>query len=192
MIEITEESISPEEAVTKAKTNSSGCVVTYVGVIRDLSEGKLVLSVEYRDSGRNASERLQQIADEASGKWQLENVVIIHRIGKLKVGDINLVVAIASAHRQEGFAACQHIIDKFKQSMPTEKIETYRAPSGGLRNEIKTDKRKEIEQKIDDLKARWPAHSVPPKMWQELEELEDQLKKAGQTQTGDSVFRIGK
>jgi len=48
-----------------------------------------------------------------------------HRIGKLKVGDINLVFAVASAHRQEGFAACQYAIDRFKQIIPTQKKETY-------------------------------------------------------------------
>jgi molybdopterin synthase catalytic subunit len=55
----------------------------------------------------------------------VENVAICHRIGKLKVGDINLVVAIAAAHRGEGFAACQYAIDRFKEVMPTKKKETY-------------------------------------------------------------------
>ena len=69
--------------------------------------------------------RLQEIADEARQKWQVENVAISHRIGKLRVGEINLVVAVASAHRSEGFAACQYIIDQFKERMPTSKIEKY-------------------------------------------------------------------
>ena len=125
MIEITKETISPEQAVNTAKTNSSGCVVTYVGVIRDHSEGKLVISVEYQDSKGHARKRLQEIADEAKRKWQVENVAISHRIGKLKVGEISLVVAVASAHRSEGFAACQYIIDQFKERMPTSKIEKY-------------------------------------------------------------------
>ena len=56
----------------------------------------------------------------------MENIAISHRVGKLKVGEINLVVAIASAHRKEGFAACQYAIDQFKQKLPTLKRETYR------------------------------------------------------------------
>lgn len=55
----------------------------------------------------------------------VENIAISHRTGKLRVGEINLVVAVASAHRREGFAACQHIIDQFKQRLPTRKMETY-------------------------------------------------------------------
>jgi molybdopterin synthase catalytic subunit len=127
MIEITKETISPEQVVNRAKTNSSGCVVTYVGVIRDHSEGKSVLSVTYQDSKGNARKRLQEIADEASKRWQLENVALSHRIGELKVGEINLVVAVASAHRSDGFAACQYIIDQFKERTPTSKIEQYQA-----------------------------------------------------------------
>ena len=115
MIEITRETISPEQVVSRAKTNSSGCVVTYMGVIRDRSEGKLVLSVEYQDSKGNAEKALQGIAEEARERWRLENIAISHRIGKLRVGEINLVVAVASAHRGEGFAACQYIIDQFKE-----------------------------------------------------------------------------
>ncbi len=127
MIEITKETISPEQVVNRAKTNSSGCVVTYVGVIRENSQGKPVLSVEYHDSKGNAEKALQGISEEARKRWQLENIAISHRIGKLRVGEINLVVAIASAHRSEGFAACQYIIDQFKEQMPTSKIEKYKA-----------------------------------------------------------------
>lgn len=125
MIEITEESILPDDVIKKVKSNGSGCVVTYVGLIRDTSQGKPVFSVEYQDSNGNAKEVLLTIAKEARERWQLENVAISHRIGKLKVGDINLVVAIASAHRSEGFAACQYVIDQFKSRLPTMKRETY-------------------------------------------------------------------
>ncbi len=125
MIEITEKPISPELVVNRIKTDSSGCVATYVGLIRDHSQGKSVLSVEYKDAKGTAADGLQEIANEIRQKWQINNIAICHRIGKLKVGDINLVVAIASAHRQEGFAACQYAIDQFKQKLPTQKKETY-------------------------------------------------------------------
>ena len=125
MIEIIEEPISPELVVNKIKTDSSGCVVTYVGLIREYSQGKQVVSVEYEDSKGDAANRLQEIANEIRQRWQINNLAICHRIGKLEVGDINLVVAIASTHRQEGFAACQYAIDQFKQKMPTHKKETY-------------------------------------------------------------------
>jgi len=125
MIEITEKPISLERIIGKVRSDSSGCVVTYIGVIRDHSQGRPVLSVEYQDSKGNAESTLQEIAKETRHRWQIENIAISHRIGKLRVGEINLVVTVASAHRSEGFAACQYAIDQFKQRLPTKKTETY-------------------------------------------------------------------
>ena len=135
MIEITKKPISPELVVNKVKTDSSGGVVTYIGLIREHSRGRQVLSVEYEDAEGNAENKLQEIASEIRRKWQINNLAICHRIGKLKVGDINLVVAIASAHRQEGFAACQYAIDQFKQKLPTQKKETYQDGSVWIEGE---------------------------------------------------------
>ena len=125
MIEITNKAISPEQVINRAKTSGSGCVATYVGLIRDNSHSKKVVSVEYQDKDSKAVTVMQKIAREAKQKWQVENIAFTHRTGKLKVGDINLVVAVAAGHRGDGFAACQYIIDRFKESLPTHKIETY-------------------------------------------------------------------
>ncbi|MFC2020832.1 molybdenum cofactor biosynthesis protein MoaE [Chloroflexota bacterium] len=125
MIEVTEKPISPERVIDAVRNSSSGCVVTYVGLIRDVSQDKPVLSVEYVDSSGTAEDSLQNIADEVRRRWQIENIAISHRTGKLKISEINLVVAIASAHRGEGFAACQYVIDRFKQELPTQKTEAY-------------------------------------------------------------------
>jgi len=129
MIEVTDKAVSPEAVIAKVKTDGSGCVVTYVGLIRDHSRGKSVLSVEYQDSKGNAEVMLQEITSEAKRKWQVENIAISHQIGKLRVGEINLVVAVASAHRRKGFAACRYIIDQFTRRLPTRKVETYRDSS---------------------------------------------------------------
>lgn len=126
MIKITDKPISPELVVNEVKTDSSGCVVTYVGLIREQSRGKSVLTVEYQDVEGKAENRLREIASEIKQRWPVNNIAIYHRVGKLKVGDINLVVAVASAHRQEGFAASQYAIDQFKQELPTRKRETYK------------------------------------------------------------------
>jgi molybdopterin synthase catalytic subunit len=126
MIEVTKTPLSPEQVIERVRTTGSGCVVAYVGLIRDYSEGKAVSSMEYQDFSGKAGKLLQNIADEVGRKWQVENIAISHRTGKLEVGEINLIVAIASAHRVEGFAACQYVIDRFKQDLPTSKTETYR------------------------------------------------------------------
>lgn len=126
MIRITDKPISPELVVNEVKTDSSGCTLAYIGLIREQSRGKQVLSVEYQDAKGTAEDSLRQIASEVSQKWQLNNIAIYHRVGKLNVGDINLVIAVTSAHRQEAFAASQYAVDRFKQVMPTHKTETYK------------------------------------------------------------------
>jgi molybdopterin synthase catalytic subunit len=129
MIEITGTPISPERVIDKARSDRCGCVVTYIGLIRNYSQGKAVLSVEYEDSQRNAENTLWEIARETKQRWQIEDIAISHRVGKLRVGEINLVVAVASVHRSEGFTACQYVIDQFKERAPTEKTEIYQNSS---------------------------------------------------------------
>jgi len=125
MIKITDKPISPQSVANRVKTSGSGCVVLYIGLIRDYSRNKAVLSVEYEDIDGTAENTLRQIASEVKQKWALNNIAIYHRVGKLKVGDVNLVIALASTHRQDGFAACQYAIDRFKEKLPTRKKETY-------------------------------------------------------------------
>lgn len=126
IVEIVDQPISPELIVRRVKTDNSGCVATYVGLIRNESHGRPVLSVEYRDESGKARERLADIAQEIMWKFPVNKIGIIHRIGVLKVGEINFVAAIAAGHRQEGFAACQHAVDRFKELLPTTKIEKYK------------------------------------------------------------------
>jgi molybdopterin synthase catalytic subunit len=125
-IKITDKPISPEEIIRKAKCDTSGCIVTYVGLIRNNSHGKPVLSVEYKDIDGKAEDRLRKLAEEINSKFPVNDLAICHRVGKLDVGDINLVFAFACGHRQEGFAACSYAIDKFKSTLPTSKTETYK------------------------------------------------------------------
>jgi molybdopterin synthase catalytic subunit len=124
-VKITDKPIHPEEIVAEAKSNDSGCVVTYVGLIRDNSHDKPVRSVEYRDPDGQAENKLKALAEDIKLKYPVNNLALCHRVGKLKVGDINIVFAFACSHRQEGFAACSYAVDKFKDSMPTLKKETY-------------------------------------------------------------------
>jgi molybdopterin synthase catalytic subunit len=133
MIKVTREPLSPEAAVNAVRSPASGCVVTYVGLIRGVSHDREVVSVEYSDPDGGAEDRLREIAGEVRKKWPVNGVAIHHRTGRLRVGDINLIVAVAAAHRGEGFAAAQYIIDRFKEALPTRKRETY--AGGGVREE---------------------------------------------------------
>ena len=120
MIEITRDPILPELAINKVRKDFYGCVVTFVGTVRDTSSsGKKALFLENTASAEElAAKELQQIANEIQSKWQLEDIAICHRLGRLKVGEITLVVAIAAPHRGEAFEACQYALDRFKQVVP--------------------------------------------------------------------------
>ncbi|MGD9116637.1 MAG: molybdenum cofactor biosynthesis protein MoaE [Dehalococcoidia bacterium] len=125
MIEVTAKPISPETVVSRIKTPGSGCVAVYIGLIRNNYEGKPVESVEYANARGTAKATLERIAGEIRRRWQVEGIAICHRTGRLEVGDINFVAAIAADHRPEAFAAAQHAVDRFKELLPTLKTETY-------------------------------------------------------------------
>ena len=119
MIEITQTPILLEVAINKVRKDAYGAIVTFVGMVRGLSLGKKVLFLEYDTSSKRLAQReLQRIAEEIQAKWQLEDIAIYHRMGRLKVGEITLVIAIAAPHRKEAFEACQYAIDRFKQVVP--------------------------------------------------------------------------
>ena len=122
---ISQSPLKPEEVVNLVRTRDSGCVVTYVGLIRDNSRGREVRPVEYRDPEGTAESGLLAIVGEAMSRFPLNAMAIFHRIGVLKVNDINLVVAIGAGHRGEGLDACRFAVDEFKAKLPTTKIETY-------------------------------------------------------------------
>ena len=121
---IVKESIKPDDVISLVRTRDSGCVVTYVGLIRDNSHGRAVRSVEYRDPEGTAEAGLMAIVQEAMRRFPLNSMAIFHRVGVLQVNDINLVVAIGAGHRGEGLDACRFAVDQFKARLPTEKTET--------------------------------------------------------------------
>ncbi len=125
MVEITNTIIPIEEVINSVRNDASGGIIAYIGLIRDNSYEKKVTSVEYGDADGQAKSKLQTIVDGAKEQWPVNDMAIVHRVGKLNVGDNNLVIAVSTGHRQEGFAACQYAIDKFKEQLPTTKKETY-------------------------------------------------------------------
>jgi len=124
LIEITPTPILPETIINKVRKDAYGCVVTFIGTVRGFSSGKRVLLLEFNAKAKGQVEKeIQQIAEEIQARWQLEDIAICHRMGRLKVGEITLVIAIAAPHRQEAFAACQYAVDRLKQIAPLWKRE---------------------------------------------------------------------
>ena len=125
MVEITKNVIPIADVLNSVRNDASGGIIAYIGLIRDNSNEKKVTSVEYGDADGKAKSKLEKIVKDVKEKWPVNDMAMVHRVGKLNVGDNNVVIAVSTGHRQEGFAACQYAIDKFKEQLPTTKKETY-------------------------------------------------------------------
>jgi molybdopterin synthase catalytic subunit len=102
-----------------------GAVIAYVGVVRSYSEGGEVAGMEF-DADETAISRIRELEGEALEDFGIKEVAIVHRVGKLKVGDKLLLVAISTAHRQSAFAACTSIIDAIRVIHSTWAKEYYK------------------------------------------------------------------
>lgn len=125
MIEITDRVIDPRPITASVRRDSNGAVVTFLGTTRRTSMGKEVLYLEYEAYRPMALKKLREIAMEVMEKWPIQDVSIFHRIGRLEIEDISLVVAIASPHRREAFQACGYVVDRIKETAPIWKKEVF-------------------------------------------------------------------
>ena len=127
MIEITHEPLDPEAITAVVKNDTNGAVVTFLGTTRSFTENRKVLHLEYEAYRPMADKMLAEIVDEIRQRWSLEDVAVAHRLGRLEIGEISLVVAVASPHRKDSFAACLHCVDRIKQIVPIWKKEFFEA-----------------------------------------------------------------
>ena len=125
MITITNEVLCPEVITESVKQDGNGAVVTFLGSTRDSTAERKVLYLEYEAYRPMADNQLARVADEIQEKWGIASVSIAHRLGRLEIGDISLVVAIASPHRREAFEASAYAIDRIKQIVPIWKKEFF-------------------------------------------------------------------
>jgi molybdopterin synthase catalytic subunit len=102
-----------------------GASVTFVGVVRDNNQNRRVTRLEYEAYQPLAVKALEQICREAAEQWPSTRVAVHHRIGRLAVGDASIIIAAASAHRADAFAACRYVIERVKQIVPIWKHEFF-------------------------------------------------------------------
>ena len=107
------------------RTSASGAVVTFTGIVRNNAEGTLdYMDIEHYPGMTEAA--LRQIAEEAHAKWSLEDALIIHRVGKMRAGEMIMMVATASRHRKDAFEAAEFLMDFLKSRAPLWKKEVSR------------------------------------------------------------------
>jgi len=126
LFEVTTEEVSVDEVVARLADPAIGAVTTFVGVVRGTTEGRQVRYLEYEAYPEMAEETLRQIGDEIRARWKtIGEVAIVHRVGRLEVGEIAVVVALSAAHRPEVFDAVRYGIDRLKEIVPIWKKEVW-------------------------------------------------------------------
>lgn len=122
-ITITNKPISVDAALKSVSSKSAGCMVLFIGTVRDRSEGMKVTGMELESAQDLAKSDLERISNLASRQFDVLKVTVSHRIGELNVGNIIVAIAVSAAHRKDAFAACQYIIDELKKTTPIWKKE---------------------------------------------------------------------
>lgn len=124
IVEVTSDPIDVDQA-RSVGSSVSGALVAFAGMVRDATDDRPVSGLEYEAYSEMANKTLQQIADEALARWEVEAILIVHRVGELAVGEVSVLVAVAAPHRGAAFDACEFCIDTLKERAPIWKKERF-------------------------------------------------------------------
>ena len=122
---ITDQPIEAAELIQAVQTPADGAVCVFYGVVREDSRNKKVRFLEYDAYPEMAEKKMREILDEVAVRWPEQRAAIVHRIGRLEIGEASVVIAVGSPHRGESFEACRYIIDRVKQEVPIWKKEVF-------------------------------------------------------------------
>jgi molybdopterin synthase catalytic subunit/molybdopterin converting factor small subunit len=122
---LSEEPLSLDAAVREVADEHAGAIATFIGTTRIDSRGRMVQHLEYEAYPGMAEEVMKRISDELKETYELREVAIHHRVGRVGVGETSVVIAVSAPHRQDALAACKQAIDTLKETVPLWKKEVY-------------------------------------------------------------------
>ena len=122
---LTEEPIDPTAVIREVSDPRAGGIATLIGTTRVESRGRTVHYLDYEAYGGMAEQVMAEIAEELKRKYDLCEVAITHRVGRVDIGELSVVIAISAPHRAAALAACKEAIDTLKQTVPLWKKEVY-------------------------------------------------------------------
>jgi len=123
---ISQKTIDPAKALTSVMDDDAGGIVLFVGTVRNQTDGRQVKGLEYQVYRKMAQREITKLEEEIKRRWQVKSITLVHREGKLKVGDVSVVVAVSAPHRGEAFDAARYAIDRIKDSFPIWKREKFK------------------------------------------------------------------
>jgi MoaE-MoaD fusion protein len=117
--------LDPAEVIEEVRSERAGAVATFIGTTRIESRGRTVHHLEYEAYGGMAEQVMAELADELKGRYDLCEVAIAHRTGRVEIGGLSVVIAVSAPHRADALAACADAIDRLKEIVPLWKKEVY-------------------------------------------------------------------
>jgi MoaE-MoaD fusion protein len=117
--------IDAERLVAAAKRGEDGAVVVFDGIVRNHTRGRQTLYLDYEAYEEMAAKQMEELAGEARTRFGVRQVMVVHRLGRLTVGETSVLIVVASAHRAQAFEACRWLIDTLKKTVPIWKKETF-------------------------------------------------------------------
>jgi len=122
---IVREVIDTPQIVAGLKRGEDGATLVFEGIVRNQTRGRKTLYLDYEAYEEMALEQMESLASQALQQSQVRDVVIVHRLGRLEIGETSVLIAVASAHRAAAFEACRWLIDALKRSVPIWKKEHF-------------------------------------------------------------------
>jgi molybdopterin synthase catalytic subunit len=125
MIRLTHEVIDYQALTEFVRRPGCGAVVTFLGTVRDLTGDRVTVALDYEAYPGMAEMKLAEIEAETRARWPVGEIALVHRLGRLEVGDVSVAVAVSCPHRGQAFEACRHAIDRLKELVPIWKKENW-------------------------------------------------------------------
>jgi molybdopterin synthase catalytic subunit len=125
MIRLTHDVIDHHALTESVRRNHCGAVVTFLGTVRDLTDGQVTTALDYEAYPGMAEMKLAEIEADTRSRWPIGEIALVHRLGHLEVGEVSVAVAVSCPHRAEAFEACRHAIDRLKELVPIWKKENW-------------------------------------------------------------------
>jgi len=122
---LTGEPLSLDAVVDEVRSDQAGAIATFIGTTRLQSRGRTVLHLDYEAYKEMAEQVMAQIAAELKGRYDLCEIAIHHRTGRVEIGEASVVIAVSAPHREDALAACKDAIDTLKEQVPLWKKEFY-------------------------------------------------------------------
>ena len=122
---LSDQPLSLERVVDEVRSDQAGAIATFTGTTRAESRGRSVQYLDYEAYEGMAEEVMAEIADELRERYDLFEIAVHHRVGRVEIGDTSVVIAVSSRHRQDALAACRDAIDTLKERVPLWKKEVY-------------------------------------------------------------------